>query len=362
MTDADSSTDRSLSVSIRAQHLGPLAVVLALLAVAGLAAGAITMDSETTDTTTTSDWTDGTTATDVHNSSKAAYLEFDSANATADSQAVVAVAVNDSTHPQNGTTIYEATYEVNATNATGNQYALASNVTYAEAFRYLEHDANETVTLDVTITVNESESSEETGTFQISADTAEDNARATVNDGEPEVNSEGQVGGLSLPGFLGGGDDPADAAAADQKVNVTTNTTTITVAAQNASQREAVNASVGDTTGELSTTVFVTVDGTAIPVFSEGTTASDVSWLDDNETYAVASTDGATVTVYNADQLGLSTSEAVSVGIEANDAVGFGTTRSMLTDRGAGTLTAVRAASGAADLNGDPFDDGRVGT
>lgn len=325
-------------------------VVLSMVAMPAMAA--VTVDTETTNTSTTSDWQDGTTVTDLDNSSQTSTIEVSSDNASSGDDFALEMAVNDSDSEQDGETIYTTDAQWTATNSTQGHYQL--NVTHATVFEDLERDAGETVTVDVTVTVNESETSEESVTFQIDAQNDADSAVAVVYGDEAEFADTTSRFDISSYNPFSDDEDAVGAAQAEQTVGVNgTETDTIRVESANGSVTDSLDASIsGLSDGDFMTLTTTTFDDDRIPVFYES--ASDASWVDtDEDTYATVDAEGDTLTIHNVNESVDSDSD-VDVMATTNDAIGFGATYSMARDYGAGLTDAVSLGTRALDYNFDP--------
>ena len=314
-----------------------MTALLAMAVITGGAAAALTYDSETTNTSTTSDWTGGETVTDLDNSSKQAELEVQSDNATSGDNFTLRFVVNDTASDQNGDTIYEDDSSWTATNASQGHYN--KTVTYATVFEALERDAGETVTVDVVTVWNESESDEESETIQVHAE----------NDANPNVVADDRATVKEVgPGFFSlstlpfvSSDESADAARLEQTVNVTDNTTTISVAENDGNVSSALDEAVADTSsGDFTADAYVLMDGKMVPVFDS---SADVDWIDTNaDTYAVA--DGTGVTVHNVNETLESGTTSTDVVVVANGNLGMRDTYSMVNSYDGPALSAAYSA------------------
>lgn len=163
-----------------------LALVAALVVATGPAMAALTYDSETTNSASTSDLTGGETVTKLDNSSTYKTIQFSSTNATSSSLTnpeeafTLKLTVNDTESEDDGRVFYTNTSTPKVVDATNGTYAY--NVSHAELFDELERDVDEVVTVDVTVVFNESESDEEAATIQISAQNGDKRAVEVVTD------------------------------------------------------------------------------------------------------------------------------------------------------------------------------------
>lgn len=336
-----------------------MAAILVASAIGG--AAALSADTETTDTGTTSDIQSSTVATEPHNSSVVKNIEIigdantnTSSLANPGTEMKLEFVVNDSNSDQNGEVLHSTSSNWTQTTVSGAPDHYNKTVANNKWGDDLEYGGGENVTVDARLTFNESQADESVNniTYTVDPATGESAARVEFTGSENTVEGNKTVFGMSLPSILGG--DDVGAAQVSDNVSVTSNTSTITLDIDNQSSANSFSevANAGSS-GDLSTIAQANVNGQTVPVFVE---SADASWLDANETYAVVSSDGSTITVKNANNTFDSTTTSIDVSATGNDAVGFFTTRSMLSDYGASTGEQITAASGAIDTNGDPFE------
>lgn len=171
-----------------------LAVALALVVAAGPAMAALTYDSETVNSASTSDLVGGETVTELDNSSQHKNIQVISDNASTSTLTnpeeafTLEATVNDTNSDEDGTTFYTNTSTFTVVNASAGHYAI--NVSHAELFNQLERDVDETVSVDVTTTFNKSETDAESATITINAQNGDDRAVEYVSD-EDFKNSSG---------------------------------------------------------------------------------------------------------------------------------------------------------------------------
>lgn len=324
-------------------------LVVSLAAAPALAA--MSVDNNTTYTSTTSDLTDGATVSDLDNASKAKTIQVNATNASgvtnAEENFKLELTVNDTGSAQDGETILTTDETWTAVAGTDSTFNLSK--THPEYFDSVERDAGQNVTLDVTATYNESETDEESVTIQIDAQ----------NDAQPRVVADDraslQATGLSVPGLdsnLFGTD--ADAAKSERTVGVNENTTEIVVQTDNANVSDSLDAATADTAdGELTPDAYVRSNGHLVPVFDS---SADAEWVGNDTAYAIADTTSGEVVIHNADETfdGSSTSSIdVVTGLNAN--AGFFETYRMVLDSGADRTEAISAGIGAGV--GQTFDD-----
>lgn len=173
-------------MSRNTKRFAVLALVVALVVATGPAMAALTYDSETTNSSTTSDLTGGETVTDLDNSSKTKTIQVVSGNASTSSLTnpeeafKLKLTVNDTDSDEDGRVFYTNTSTATVVNASAGHYAW--NISHAEMFDELERDVDETVTVDVTVIFNESESDEESATITIDAQNDDDRVVEVVSD------------------------------------------------------------------------------------------------------------------------------------------------------------------------------------
>lgn len=219
-----------------------IGVMVALLVVAaGPATAALTYDNETTNTTTTSDLVGGETVTNLDNSSHYKYIEVTSDNASSSTLAnpeeafALKMSVNDSDHGENGRTFYTNTSTFTVEDATNGHYSI--NVSHAEMFDELERDVDETVTVDVTVVFNETESDEEAATIQITAKNGDERAVEVISD--DDMNDSDDVSVTNETRYVR---DDLDYATAESEQSITNNTTVSLVFANDTVESKYVDA------------------------------------------------------------------------------------------------------------------------
>lgn len=330
-------------------------VGMAVAAVSFGGIAAVTIDTETTDTASTSDLTDGTAVHDLDNSSTVSTIEVQSDNASSGDDFNVYFTVNDTNSDQDGTTFYESGESWTATNESAGYYEL--NLTHATVFEDLERSAGENVSVDVKVVVNESETSEESVNFTITAVNDNDTAVAAVYGDEDGTQLTDTTSRFSLGSSLFGSDDDDEPGAVKSTESTgvnATNTSTIRVELVNGSAADAGAAAADRAdSGEFLGFAGATAADQRVPVFVE---SADAEWLDtDEDAYATLDSEGDTLTVHNADTL-VDEDGTVDVTTTANDAVGFGTTFSMLSNYDVSTTERIGLAGSALDTNGSPFE------
>lgn len=341
-----------------------LMVAIVALSAVAMPAVAMTYDNETTNTSTTSDWQQGTTVTDLDNSSNVSTIEVQSNNASSGDDFKLEVSVNDSDSAQDGQTVYTSTESWTATNSSAGHYQL--NVTHSEVFRTVERGAGETVTLDVTVIVNESETSEEKKTIQIDAKNGDSTGVIAAEDGEDSLTTSNKTGfadfDISSATLMfwksdDSSDDSFDGAAKNaESVNVSAeNTTTVRMELVDSETSDAASTVMEEaSSGDFLGTAGAKIAGDRVPVFAES--ASDVSWVDtSSDVYATL--DGNTVTYHNVNKT-VDSSGDVEFTASLNDGIGVGAADAMLSDfDDLSTTEKWRLAIGANDFNGDAFGD-----
>jgi len=160
--------------------------ILLVAAAAGPAAAALTYDSETTNSASTSDLTGGETVSDIDNESVYQNIQFTADNATSsgltnpEEAFTMRVMVNDSENADDGFTFYETTATATVVDATNGTYKY--NLSNAELFDDLPRETGENVSVDITTVFNETESDEESATITVTADNGNDRVVRVVTD------------------------------------------------------------------------------------------------------------------------------------------------------------------------------------
>lgn len=344
-----------------------LVVVGASVAIAA-ASGALTIDTETANTATQSNFTDSTVITEPHNGSITNTMEIDGGSemnnsnlANPETAMTLKFVVNDSSNDEDGDVLFETTknWTVVASSSENHYNVSVDNDQWGDDLQY---GAGDNVTVDARAIFNESESDEAivNATFTVDPDTNDTLAWLQFNEDERETEAQDTTFlGLSVPNvpFVGqSADDPGAAKINDSDINVTDNTDEIVMNVDNENATDAF-AEVADAgnDGDLSVIGYAAVDDTPVPLFVED---ADADWLDEgSESYAVVNADGTEVRIHNVNATYGSSTSSVDVFAVGNDKVGFQRTRTMLSERGAGLGTQIIAGISAQDGNGDPFDD-----
>lgn len=165
----------------------------------GTAQAAITVDDETTNTGTVSDWVGGETVTGLDDEQDVR-LEMQSDNATDGDSFTVKMSVNDADHANDNRTFFEDSSTTwTATDETNGHYE--ANFTKAEMFAELERSIDEDTTVDVTVIAEEGTDAEESTTFTITASNGDTQAVEVVT--ESDLNNSDGVETVEEDGLLG---------------------------------------------------------------------------------------------------------------------------------------------------------------
>lgn len=313
-------------------------LLVASAGAAGFAmAAAPSVDNETSETTQDTDITDG--GSQAYNATSSSNFSW---SADSNSSKIVI--------EQGNTTLYTATPEEYHHNSTsGTSYFNVSLADDGSDYSGLEADANENVTLDVTIINNtEADSPDKTNvSFTFANNDTEAFGQVTTDD--TEVAADG--GWLSS---LGIGSE--DGATGEIDVGGNENTETINVHIANddlsTALSDTIDAADDDTPAYLGS---ASVAGQTVFVFSDEAEIPD--WVsDDDYTYVTVSSDGSTLTIHNAaDQFDDEEVDDVEISATGNEAMGFWTAQSTLTDYyELGYSSATSKAWNAQDWNGEP--------
>ncbi|AUV84693.1 hypothetical protein C2R22_24505 (plasmid) [Salinigranum rubrum] len=304
-----------------------LLAVFAVLAVLmagtfGAMAAAPSLDTETTETAHETDITDG--GSHVYNGTGTANLSW---SADSNNSKVLL--------EQNGRTVYSATPDEYYHNASsGMSYFNVSLADDGSDYSTLEAGAGENVTLNVTFENDTTLSSPDTSTANYTF--ANGNEMAWVYQTSAEADDEDTTSFASY-GFgasfasldtLTGDSDLVDPVMVEQTTDVNQNTSEVVVTFSDSDTQDAFEEAQTDaSSGEWLPMASVEMDDETVPVFSE---EADVSWVDtDEDTYAVVSSDGSTVTVHNAGEL-VEDTEAVDIVATGNKNIGYSNAKSML--------------------------------
>ena len=321
-------------------RLALVAVVITMVTMsAGVAfAAAPTVDTETTDTTTTSELTDGDAQT--YNDTTASYFNW-SADST-NSKIVV---------EQGDTELFSATPEVE-TDASGTYYYNVSLADDGSDYSDLDVGANENATLNVTLINNTEADSPDTTNVSITFANGDEKAWVNADTAATEETDDGILSSVNV--FSSGDDVPA--AQSERETTITNNTDTVEVSASSSNLSDALGETTSEKSeGDLVWTATAMTGDSFVPVVYQS--ADDgPEWLDtDEDTYAVLSEDGSTLTVMNAGKLADEDgTTAFDMTVTGNEALGFSNAFSMLRSYDAGIGTSALAASSAADFNGAP--------
>lgn len=332
-----------------------LAVVLIVAAASG--AGALTVDTETTDTSATSDLQQDTVLTQPHNGSQVQNISIvgDSSTNTSglanpESNFSLYFVVNDTGSDQNSETLYETDENWSVTTISGapDQYNLTvANPRWGDE---LEYGGGENVTVDARVVFNESQTDESWENITFFVDPPDSQARVKLASDERDVRTD-SLAPSSVPVIGGNGSETAQVS---DTVPVTQNTSEITVDVENDSTVNAFSKVADETdSGSMATIGYAEVNGQMVPLFSE---SADASWLNDSAAYATVNSDGTQVTIHNANETFDTGTSEIDVSATGNQAVGLFEMQSMLSDYGASVTTQFGTAAQAINIDGNPFN------
>jgi hypothetical protein len=314
--------DRLTSDSRIGTSLAVLGTVLMLISVAAPAmAAAPTVDTETTDTSTTSDWTDGHTVTQFNASADAnSWIEasYDSQNAS------VEIADNETgeVHLTNSSMEQTAAIDSSGDGSTDTWY-YAWNLSHDEMDQ-IPMDAEESKTLDVTFINDSAMDNPDTTTIQVTLNNTDERAVVFVGDtftndsNNFETETVQTAFGIEVLAF---GDFGSESTMADiQQDNVAVNgsQTTLTLALAESNATDAFSAAAEDTeAGDFIRSQQVFVDGAPVPVYdSEAPDSANTTG-----TYGVYDAGTDEVVVHLGDEH--ESKSAVDVHAVGNDAYSF---------------------------------------
>ncbi len=328
-----------------------LVFVMLLAATSGALAAAPTVDTETTDTSTTTELNDG--GTQAYNETTSSLLAWSADSASS------AIEIS-----QHGNTVFEASPD-HYNSVSGTYYYNVSLADDGTDYSGLEVGAGESATLNVTLTNDTQASSPDTTTISYTFSNTEDRALMASENPESEGGTSifGPLSLASINPLSNESENPeVGTVLATDSTTVTQNTDVVTLDTLNSNLTDAFAASTeGASEGDLIWSSYsqVSVDSGAsqyVPVYYQR--AGDQSWLNTTEdTYATISSDGETMTIHNPDALlddgqSSGTLEVTAVGDEK---LGFSNARSMLTDNyDVSGFNAAQAAFGAFDPLGSP--------
>lgn len=320
------------------------AVLVAVLLVGVAATGGVvmgaapTVDSETTETARSTNITDA--GSQSYNATTTSNISW---YADSNSSKILI--------EQDGRELYAASPDEYYHNSTsGNSYF---NVTVADDgsdYTGLEVGANKNVTLNATLINDTSlDSPDKTGVNWTFANGEE---RAYVAQTESEANdsdvtafAEYGVGAgiVALDGLSA--DGLTQPARVEQETTATENTSEVIIDFGNSSTADAFEAAQSDaSTGDFLSMASVQMGDRRIPVFAE---SADADWLDtDEDVYATVSADGSEMTIHNAGEL-VDGSETVDITATGNRNIGFGETRTMLSNYDVSFVESVQLSSSA---------------
>lgn len=246
-----------------------LALTGLLVVSAGPAMAALSYDSETTNTTTTSDLVGGETVKNLDNETTYKRIEVVSGNATTsgltnpEEAFTLKLSVNDPDNGDDGYTFYSNASTFVEEDATNGHYSI--NLSHAEMFAELPREVGENVTVDATVTFNETETDEESSTITIYAQNGNDRAVEVVTD--DDVDTESNVELTNESRLLR---NDLDFASVESDENIDANTTRVSYVFANDTVAEKYTtaydvASFGS--GDYIYSMTATVDGTPIMIF-----------------------------------------------------------------------------------------------
>lgn len=335
------------------------AVALALFVVIGgaVTVTALTTDTETTDTSSVSDLQSSTVVTEPTNDSVTNNIEVEGDSNTNTSTLSnpgtafkLEFVVNDTDSEQDDEVLYttDANWTQTSISAAPDYYNLS--VTQNKWGDELEYGGGENVTVDARITFNETETDESVHNITYTVDPSDTDARVQFQSNQTNAENKTLFGVDTSSVPLSG--ETESYGYVNDSVAVTPDTSTVTLAIDNQSTRDAfASATSAGSDGSLSTVTIVQMNGQDVPVFVG---SQDASWVSNDQAYAVLSSDGSEITVYNANETFSDSTASIDVSATGNDAVGLLRTRAMLSNYGAGPIKTVGTAGNAADLNGDP--------
>lgn len=273
--------------------------VFAFATAGGLAA--VTIDTETSATTQTSDLTDGGQVTDLDNGSATSILAVSSDSAQASSLSDPATAfeldvtVNDSDSDHDGRLIYENDADWNSSNVTTGGHYYEVNLTHDEVFEDLERDAGETVTLDFNVTFNQSETDQESINIQV--DAVNNNTVAVQYVGDSDVNDSDDFETRTVERL---GRDDYDVGEVDFEIGTTSDTETVRIVFANDSIRDEYEAAYDARSfddGDYVPTMILSAEGQPIMIFDSEEGDEFDSWIArgydaDEHAYGVYQSDG----------------------------------------------------------------------
>lgn len=300
--------------------LAALAVFAVLTAGSfGAFAAAPSIDTETATTTQETDITDG--GSQVYNETGTANLSW---SADSNSSKVVI--------EQDGRELYSASPD--PYNEGSTSYYNVSLADDGSDYSSLEAGAGENVTLNVTFTNDTTLSSPDTSPANYTFENGNEKAfvyQTTDEADDEDVTEFAEYGfGASVASLdtLTGDSDLVDPVKLEQTTDVNENTSEVLVTFSDSDTQDAFEEAQTDaSSGEWLPMASVEMDDETVPVFSE---EADVDWVDtDEDTYAVVSSDGSTVTVHNAGEL-VEDTEEVDIVATGNKNIGYSNAKSML--------------------------------
>lgn len=331
MTDNASS-----SFTVRTLVVLAMSALLVTAGSTGALAAQPSIDTETTNTPSESDYIDG--ATIVYNeTADAGYLQYiaDTGNN--------AVTIED----EDGNEVY---YNDSAevVDASFDTYRVALDS--VDDLGGAEVGGGETVNLTTTIINDTTATNPDTLELTLKYEHTKDSANIIIDDADAGNSEVVEFGALGLSQYVPYfGSDVKSATVEETFTIAGQNTTNATFTMSNASIEDALVESVdGEDDGAWSPSAYGEANDHFVPVFAEEN--PDVDWLDTSEdAYAVADDDGSTVTVHNLDALTSNEDTEVEFTMHANEKMGFFNAKSMFNDLDVGvtswTLNALKAMS-----------------
>ncbi|NLV14368.1 hypothetical protein [Haloarcula argentinensis] len=325
-------------------------MTLVLISSATFMVGAVapSVDTETTDTATTSELRAGNVqAYNETTNTRLSYSQDSNKTAVAVHQGNRELAEYGS-NSSSDVVVYQ-------TAASGTYYFNATFADDGSTYTGLEADAGETVTLTAEM-INKADDPVTNQTINYDFTAGQNVSFVHMNNSETMVADSTGAGIRASVFSIGGNDSDAGAAEVTQEsIGVNgDNQDTVNVHIANAQAQDSAAAVYSATEGSeaFSTVGVATFNGETIPVFAEG--QSTPSWFDEDMTYATVSEDGTTVTVLNAGESLSADDTEADFSMEANDAIGFGNARTLASDYGAGTIDSLSVGIDALNLNGQP--------
>jgi hypothetical protein len=291
-----------------------LVAIMLIAATGGALAAAPTVDTETTNTSTTSDLTNGDTQ--AYNATTNSTIAW-SADST-DSKIII---------EQGNDTLYSDTPE-SYSSSSGTYYYNTTVDDDGSDYSGLDADAGESVTLNVTF-INDTTAANP-DTTNISFTFANGQVEAFEDVGASSVETPSDGGTFSVASLAFWSDNDTDPAKTDSTVGIDGNQTeTVTMSVAGTNMADALDVAAESTeSGDVIWASAASLEGDYLVMTNSE--APDTDWFNDSAAYATFDADSEKLRYHNVDEWTDADAKDVELSATGNDGLGLSNTASML--------------------------------